>query len=97
MTYLADFLGVKNVLLTNKVSSGLVFATPVENIHVYGIDFATLADTGLDYETDEFGLIGVKHAPERNYASVDTHLCRAATFVPEILTFIVKGSMQPIA
>lgn len=96
MTYLSDFLGVRNVILTNKVTAGLVFATPVENIHVYGIDFSTLADTGLDYETDASGLIGVKHTPERNYVSVDTNLARAATFVPEIVTFIVKGSMTPL-
>lgn len=97
MTYLADFLGVKNVMLTNKVSSGLVFATPIENIHVYGIDFSTLGDTGLEYESDDLGLIGVHHAPEYNYASADTFLVRAATFMPEIVTFIVKGSMQPLA
>lgn len=97
MTYLADFLGVKNVLLTNKVASGSVFATPVENIHVYGIDFGTLGASGLDYETDAMGLIGVHHEAEYNFASADTHLVRAATFLPEIKTFIVKGGMSHIA
>ncbi|MBQ9003111.1 MAG: hypothetical protein IJ087_14770 [Eggerthellaceae bacterium] len=97
MTYLADFLGVKNVLLTNKVAAGTVFATPIENIHVYGIDFSTLDASGLAYETDAMGLIGVHHEPEYNFASADTHLVRAATFVPEIVTFIVKGAMTPAA
>lgn len=96
MTYLRDFLGVQNVILTNKVSSGTVYATPIENIHVYGLDFGTLAESGLAYETDSLGLIGVHHVPDYDYGSVETFLVRGATFVPEVTDFIVKGSMVPV-
>lgn len=97
LTYLEDFLGVENVLLTNAVKKGSIYATPVENIHIYGIDYATLSATGLDYETDELGLVGVKHAPTYDYASVVTYFVRSMTMLPEIKDYIVKGSMTPTA
>lgn len=93
MTYIRDFLGIQNAVLTNKVSSGTVYATPIENIHVYGLDFAALADASLDYETDSLGLIGVKHVPDYDYGSVETFLVRGATFVPEVTDFIVKATI----
>lgn len=97
MTYIQNFLGVQNVLLTNKVSAGTVYATPAENIHVYGIDFGTLADTGLAYQSDSLGLIGIAHDPSYDYASAVTYLVRSANFVPEVTDFIAKGSTTHVA
>lgn len=91
MTYLENFLGVENVMLTNKVSAGTVFATPADNIHIFGIDYATLKDTGLEYATDELGLMGIAHEPEYRRASALTHLVRSANFVPEVTDYIAKG------
>ena len=90
--YLENFLGVRNVMLTNKVTAGTVFATPIENIHVYGLDFATLGSAGLVYETNDMGLVGVHHEGDYNYGSAETFLVRGAKFVPEVTDFIVKGS-----
>lgn len=97
MTYIQNFLGVQNVLLTNKVATGTVYATPAENIHVYGIDFGTLADTGLAYQSDSLGLIGIAHDPSYDYASAVTYLVRSANFVPEVTDFIAKGSTTHVA
>lgn len=97
LTYLQNFLGVRNVILTNKVQSGTVRATTVENIHIYGMDFGALANTGLVYESDELGLIGVQHAIDYDHASAETYLVRSTNFVPEVLDYIVKGSMTPVA
>ena len=93
MTYLENFLGVRNVMLTNRVTAGTVFATPIENIHVYGLDFAALGSAGLVYETNDMGLVGVHHEGDYNYGSAETFLVRGAKFVPEVTDFIVKGSM----
>ena len=97
MTYLESFLGTQNVVLTNKVAAGSVFATPVENIHVYGLDFGALGRAGLEYATNDLGLVGVHHEADYNYGSAETFLVRGAKFVPEVTDFIVKGSMQPTA
>lgn len=91
MTYLNSFLGAQNVLLTNKVPEGTVYATPVDNIHAYALDFSALGAAGLAYETDDLGLVGVHHEPDYNYGSAETFLVRGAKFVPEILDFIAVG------
>ena len=96
LTYLADFLGVRNVFLTNKVTAGTAYATPIDNIHIFGLDFGALGGTGLEFETSESGLIGVHHKANYDYASAETVLVRSANFVPEVLDFIVKGSMTPV-
>jgi len=97
LTYLANFLGVQDVILTNKVSSGTLIATPVENIHIYGMDFAALGDAGLAYESEDLGLVGVHHASDYDYASAETYVVRGATFLPEITDYIVKATISEVA
>lgn len=92
MTYLESFLGTPNVMLTNRVAQGSLFATPIENVHVYGLDFGSLGTAGLDYVTNDYGLVGVHHEPDYNYGSVETFLVRGCKFIPENTDFIVKGS-----
>lgn len=93
MTYLKNFLGVENIIVTNKVSEGTVYCTPVENIHVRGVDFSTLGDAGLSYEVDSLGLIGIHHVPDYDRGSADTYAMLGANFLPEVLDFIVKGTV----
>lgn len=98
LTYLESFLGVENVLLTNKVAKGTIIATPAENIHVYSLDFKSLGDAGLVYESaNSLGLIGVHHAADYDHASAETYAVRGAVFLPEVLDYIVKGTIAPSA
>ena len=97
LTYLESFLGTPNVVLTNKVSAGTVYATPVDNIHIYGLDFGSLNSAGLSYATNDMGLVGVHHEPDYNYGSAETFLVRGAKFIPEVTDFIVKGSTTHVA
>lgn len=97
MQYLKSFLGVENILVTNRVPQGTVYATPVENIHVRGIDFAALGDAGLAYETNSLGLLGIHHVPDHDRGSADTYAMVGASFLPEILDFIVKGTIYDAA
>ncbi len=93
MTYIKDFLGVENILVTNKVPEGTVYCTPVENIHVRGVDFSTLGDAGLSYEVDSLGLIGIHHVPNYDRGAAETFAMVGADFLPEVLDFIVKGTI----
>ena len=97
LTYLENFLGIQNVLLTNKVAKGSLIATPAENIHVRGLDFGSLGEAGLVYESDDFGLIGVHHVADYDHASAETYAVRGATFLPEILDYIIKGTVAASA
>jgi len=95
MTYLEDFLGISNVFVTSKIAQGTVFATPAENLHLYGIDFGALGEAGLEYEVSDSGLIGVHHDPKHNRTSVETNVLSGAYLLPEVLDFIVKGTITP--
>lgn len=93
MTYLESFLGVNDIFVTSKVGKGDVFATPVDNIHIYGCDFDELATAGMDYTTSASGLIGVHHDPAYNRTSVETYALTGMTIIPEITDYIVWGNL----
>ncbi len=93
MTYIQSFLGVNDIFVTNRVPKGTLYATPVENLHIYGVDFSTLDDAGLTYTTSDGGLIGVHHAPSYTRTSSETFALAGAMFIAENLSYIVKGSV----
>lgn len=93
MTYLQNFLGIADVFLTNKVNSGTVYATPVENIHIFGVDFSALAQGELVYQTSDNGLIGVAHAPAYDRVSAETNVLTGATMFAEVQDYIIKGTI----
>lgn len=97
LTYLETFLGVTNIFLTNNVPAGTIYATPAENIHVYGLDFSSLANAGLAYTSDSLGLIGVAHTPAYDHVSADTNVLCGALFFPEIQDYIIKGEIAATA
>ena len=93
MTFIKSFLGVENILVTNRVNQGTACCTPVENIHVRGVDFSTLSDAGLDYESSANGLIGIHHTPQYDNGAAETFALVGASFLPEILDYIVIGTI----
>nr|DAZ19063.1 MAG TPA: major capsid protein [Caudoviricetes sp.] len=97
MTYLMDFLGVQRVFLTSQVEKGTVWATPTENIHLFSLDFSALAASGLAYQTQDGGLIGVAHGPAYDRASVETHVMGGMLLFPEVKDYMVKGTIAPAA
>ncbi|MEE1045465.1 MAG: hypothetical protein U0L51_08265 [Olegusella sp.] len=97
LTYLESFLGAENVILTSSVKAGTVIVTPVENIHPYAVDFAALSDAGLEYESDDFGIIGVHHVPDYNRGSVDAYAALGLTIVPEVKDYIVNATFKTTA
>lgn len=93
MIYLKDFLGVTDIFVTNKVAKGTVYATPVENIHVYGIDFAALGDAGLSYTVQDGGLLGVHHEPNYTRTSSETYALVGCDLLAEVKNYIVKATV----
>lgn len=97
MTYLESFLGVQNIIVTNKIAAGKVRVTPVENIRMYGIDFGTAAQAGLGYTTSENGLIGVNHETDYSRVSVITNVLVGMTLMIEKPAYIVEATITPSA
>lgn len=94
LTYLQNFLGMTDVFLTNQVTKGKMYATPAENIHVFGIDFAELAQGGLAYTQSANGLIGVSHAPAYDHVSTETNVLTGMLLFPEVKDYIIKGTIS---
>ena len=97
LTYLENFLGMTNVILTSQVPNGTMYATPAENIHIFGIDFAELAQGGLTYAQSANGLIGVAHAPAYDHVSTETNVLTGMLLFPEVKDYIIKGTITPAA
>ena len=93
MQYLQTFLGVTDVFVTSRVPENTVYVTPAENIHLYGIDFATLGSTGLSYTTQDGGLIGVSHNVDYTRVSAETHVLSGVLMLAEILNYVVKATI----
>lgn len=94
MNYLQDFLGVRNVFVTNKVAKGKVIVTPSENIRMFGSDFAALAQMGLPYATSANGLIGVNHESGYDRVSAYTNVLTGAVMFAEVQDYIVKATFD---
>lgn len=94
VNYLRDFLGLGDVIATSKVTKGTVYSTPIENIHIYGLDFASLNEAGLEYETDTNGLIGIHHKPDYDRGSATTFAMLGMKMVPEVKNYIVKTTIS---
>ena len=95
MTYLESFVGIENVLVTNKVEKGNIIVTPSENLHLFNVDFASLAAAGLPYQTVESGFIGVSHEPSYERFGVITNAATGVKFYAEVLDYIVKATITP--
>ncbi len=91
MTYLQNFLGVENVMVSSRIPKGFVYATPSENLHLYAVDFAALSQSGLDYTVQDGGLIGVHHSPAYNRASCETFASTGCVLTAEVKDFIVSS------
>lgn len=97
LTYLENFLGINKVFLTNRVTAGTMVATPVANLKSYGIDFGTLADADIEYQTDGSNLIGFGYGKAMDHASTEVYPVRTLTITPEVEQFVVRGSMTHVS
>lgn len=94
MNYLASFLGVNDIFITNKVPSGTVLVTPAENIHIYGVDFGALGDAGLSYTVYDGSLVGVNHEAEYSRVSAITNVLTGMTILAEVTDYIVTATFN---
>ncbi|MFR3450408.1 MAG: hypothetical protein ACLTSX_00880 [Collinsella sp.] len=94
-TYIKDFLGVTDIFVTNKVPKGTIYATPVENIHIYGADFGALAQAGLSYTVQDGGLIGVHHVANYARTSAETHALSGVSMLPRLLASSSRAPSRP--
>lgn len=91
MTYVQDFLGVRDVFVTSRVPKGTVRATPVDNLRIYGCDFSELSQGGLSYLVGDSGLVGVHHQPAFDRTSCETYALLGVSMLAEVKNYIVAA------
>ncbi|NGM16959.1 hypothetical protein GMI70_02870 [Eggerthellaceae bacterium zg-893] len=94
MKYVENFLGIDPVFVTNRVAKGTTFATPADNIQLYGVDFGALAQGGLVYRVSDSGLIGVSHEPAYDRVSTATNVLTGMALLTEISNYVVKTTIS---
>ena len=92
-SYLENFLGMGNAIISSKVAQGKVYATVTQNLNgVYVPAGGDLANAfGLTY--DESGLVGMNHTPAIDRASLNTLLLCGVVFYPEDVSGVFVGSI----
>lgn len=68
--YVKNFMGAKVLILSDRIATGTVVATPSANLNIYHVDpaDADFEKAGLKFYTDETGLIGL--AINGNYSTM---------------------------
>lgn len=93
MKYVKDFLGTDHMFITALTPKGTVYATPVNNLRIFTIDFSSLDEAGLKYEVSDKGMLGISHDPNYKRNSVETYMLTGGKFVPEMLDYIVVSKI----
>ena len=96
MTYIENFLGLGNVILTPQVEQGTFYATASENLIAYYIDVNGangIADV-FDFTTDKTGLIGVHEDGNYERLQEETVMVSGVTIFPERQDGIIVGTIQ---
>ena len=90
LAYLANFMGIGNVILDSNVASGAVIGTAVENLEVVAANVAEIP--GMDLTMDRSGIIGVHTGALYENGAIQTVAYCGLAVKPVFLDRIVKAT-----
>lgn len=90
LAYLANFMGIGNVILDSNVTAGTVIGTAVENIEVVAANVAAIP--GMDLTMDASGIIGVHTGALYENGAIQTVAYCGLAVEPVFLDRIVLAS-----
>jgi len=90
LAYLANFMGIGNVILDSNVASGTVIGTAVENLEVVAANVAEIP--GMDLTMDRSGIIGVHTGALYENGAIQTVAYCGLAVKPVFLDRIVKAT-----
>lgn len=93
VSYLENFLGLGNAIITASVAQGSVFGTVAENLNGACADVNGEGNDLFGFTTDATGLVAMKHSVEDTSLAVNTIAYSAVTFYPELVDGIVKATI----
>ena len=95
MNYVADFLGLGSLIITNAITAGKVWSTAKENLAGYYVPVDSEVAELFGLTVDESGLVGVCHGPALDRASINTLIMSGTVFAPELLDHVYQGTITP--
>lgn len=90
LAYLANFMGIGNVILDSNVAAGTVIGTAVENLEVVAANVAEIP--GMDLTMDRSGIIGVHTGALYENGAIQTVAYCGLAVKPVFLDRIVKAT-----
>lgn len=90
LAYLANFMGIGNVILDSNVAAGTVIGTAVENLEVVAASIAEIP--GMDLTTDASGIIAVHNGALYQNGAIETVAYCGLAVKPIFLDRIVKAT-----
>lgn len=93
ISYLENFIGMGNAIITPRVAKGSVYATVTENLNgVYVPQGGDVADA-FDLTYDDSGMVGMTHSRADDRASINTLIMSGVLFYTEDAAGIVKSTI----
>jgi hypothetical protein len=93
-SYLKDFLGLGDVIVTSAVESGTVYATAKENLNAAMPDGGSDVARALGMSADASGTVLMKHSQNGTNASLETLLMTGVVFYAEDLSGVIKATIS---
>lgn len=94
LSYLENFLGLGNAIVSPQITKGTVYATATENLN--GVYVPSGGDVGNAFAltSDESGMIGITHSRADDRASINTLLMSGVCFYAEDMAGVIKSTIS---
>ena len=93
VSYLENFLGMGNAIITPRVTKGNVFATVSENLNAAYIPQGGDVADAFDLTYDESGMVGMTHSRADDRASINTLIMAGVLFYTEDAAGVIKSTI----
>ncbi|MBQ1468716.1 MAG: hypothetical protein IIZ27_09590 [Solobacterium sp.] len=90
LSYLANFMGIGNVIIDSNVPAGTVIGTASENLSVVAASIGSIP--GMEMTSDESGIIAVHNGAKYENAAIETVAYCGLAVQPAFLDRIIKVS-----
>lgn len=94
VSYLENFLGMGNAIITPRVTKGNVFATVSENLNAAYIPQGGDVADAFDLTYDESGMVGMTHSRADDRASINTLIMSGVLFYTEDAAGVIKSEIK---
>lgn len=88
ISYIANFMGIGNVILDSGVEKGAVYGTACENLDIVAADVTKI--DGMELTTDESGLIAVHVGAKYENGAIETVVYSGVKALPVFADRVVK-------